>query len=59
MVELPKKDAADLDNRLKPSIDCLVASGRIDDDRNVVEIVARKSLDKDFARITVRSAANG
>lgn len=56
-IEMPRGLAGDLDNRLKPSIDCLVASGRIDDDRNVVEIVARKNLERDFARITVRAAA--
>lgn len=56
LIDLPWNMAGDLDNRVKPSLDALVASGRIDDDRNVVELRARKILDRTLARITVTSA---
>lgn len=34
-IRLPLKMRGDIDNRIKPILDALVKSGRIDDDRNV------------------------
>ena len=38
---LPSKMPGDVDNRIKGVLDALVASGRIDDDRNVVKEIGR------------------
>ena len=55
---LPKGMRGDVDNRIKPVLDALVKSGRIDDDRNVVKVSAAKELvGDDFAFVSVREAA--
>lgn len=55
---LPSKMRGDCDNRIKPILDALVASGRIDDDRNVVKVSASKELQgKALALVSVRSAS--
>ncbi len=41
---LPEKMRGDVDNRIKPILDALVQSQRIDDDRNVVMVSAAKRL---------------
>jgi Holliday junction resolvase RusA-like endonuclease len=41
-IDLPTKMRGDVDNRIKPILDALVVSGRIDDDRNVESISAWK-----------------
>ena len=54
---LPSKMAGDADNRIKPVLDALVKSGRIDDDRNVQWVSARKCLPgKDNALVKVEAA---
>ena len=56
-IALPEKMRGDVDNRIKPILDALVASGRIDDDRNVIEVSAGKRLaDKDRAFVSVSSS---
>ena len=53
---LPSKLPGDVDNRIKGVLDALVASGRIDDDRNVVKVSASKELQgKALALVSVRS----
>ena len=53
---LPSKMRGDCDNRIKPTLDALVASGRIDDDRNVQWVSARKCLPgKDNALVKVEA----
>jgi Holliday junction resolvase RusA-like endonuclease len=42
----------DLDNRIKPILDCLVTNGVIDDDKHVVAITARWALE-DGAMVTI------
>lgn len=55
---LPSKMRGDCDNRIKPCLDALVKSGRIDDDRNVQWVSARKCLPgKELALVKVESAA--
>lgn len=52
---LPEKMRGDIDNRIKGALDALVASGRIDDDRNVVQVTAAKRLmGKTHAFISVK-----
>lgn len=52
----PAKLRPDLDNLIKPTLDALVASGRIDDDRNVVKVSASKELQgKALALVSVRA----
>lgn len=47
---------ADLDNLQKPVLDLLVASGRMEDDRNVVEITSRfMDLGKNAVRIRIEA----
>ena len=41
---LPTGMRGDCDNRIKPILDALVKSGRIDDDRNVIKVSAEKAL---------------
>jgi crossover junction endodeoxyribonuclease RusA len=56
-IALPQKMRGDVDNRIKPILDALVASGRIDDDRNVIEVSAGKRLpDKDRAFVSVSAS---
>lgn len=53
---LPSAMRGDCDNRIKPILDALVASGRIDDDRNVVKVSASKELQgKALALVSVRA----
>lgn len=53
-IALPEKMKGDVDNRIKGVLDALVASGRIDDDRNVIEVSAGKRLpEKDRAFVSV------
>lgn len=52
-LELPTNTAGDCDNRLKAAIDALVASGRIDDDRNVQKVEAERCLVGDRAVLIV------
>lgn len=42
-INLPTNMRGDIDNRIKPILDALVASGRIDDDRNVQSITVAKT----------------
>lgn len=56
-IALPEKMRGDCDNRIKPILDALVMSGRIDDDRNVIEVSAGKRLpDKDRAFVSVSTS---
>jgi Holliday junction resolvase RusA-like endonuclease len=57
LIELPLKMRGDCDNRQKILIDSLVASGRVPDDRHMVECTARKCLGENVARVTVEAAA--
>jgi len=55
---LPAKMRGDCDNRIKPVLDALVKSGRVDDDRNVVKVSASKELQgKALALVSVRGVA--
>ena len=55
---LPAKMRGDCDNRIKPVMDALVKSGRVDDDRNVVKVSASKELQgKALALVSVRGVA--
>ena len=56
-IVLPEKMPGDIDNRVKPILDALVKSGRIDDDRNVHEIYVRRLTAFDLARVTVEKAS--
>jgi Holliday junction resolvase RusA-like endonuclease len=54
---LPLKMRGDCDNRIKPVLDALVKSGRIDDDCNVQWVSARKCLPgNDNALVKVEAA---
>ncbi len=54
---LPLKMRGDCDNRIKPVLDALVKSGRIDDDRNIQWVSARKCLPgNDNALVKVEAA---
>lgn len=54
---LPSGMRGDCDNRIKPCLDALVKSGRIDDDRNVQWVSARKCLPgKQNALVKVEAA---
>lgn len=55
-IDLPSKTRGDIDNRIKAILDALVDSGRIDDDRNVVELHVGRSRDADTALVVVRAA---
>ena len=52
-IALPIKTRSDADNKIKPILDALVASGRIDDDRHVVSVTASKTHDKPTALVRV------
>lgn len=47
---------ADLDNLIKPTLDLLMSAGRIDDDRNVVEVCALFEKGVAGTRIEIRAA---
>lgn len=55
-LELPRHLAGDCDNRIKPSLDALVASSRIDDDRNVEMVQAHRCRDDGRSILIVWSA---
>jgi len=55
-IALPEKLQGDIDNRVKPILDALVKSGRIDDDRNVHEIYVRRLRAASLALVTVEAA---
>lgn len=48
---------ADLDNLIKPTLDLLMAAGRISDDRNVMSISAAFDSGKTGTRIEIRKAS--
>ncbi len=50
---LPLDTKGDCDNRLKASLDALVASGRIDDDRNVQYASVERCIEGPLARLNV------
>lgn len=52
-IALPKKTRSDADNNIKPILDALVDSRRIDDDRHVVSVTASKTHDKPTALVRV------
>lgn len=52
-----KETRADLDNVIKPTLDLLMAAGRISDDSNVVEVCAAFESSATGTRIEIRSAA--
>ena len=54
-IELPMKMRGDIDNRVKPILDALVTSKRIDDDRNVVSIYVAKTRNAADVLVTVAS----
>ena len=57
-IQLPSKMRGDCDNRIKPILDALTKSGRIDDDRKVQWVSARKCLTgKDNVLVRVEVAA--
>jgi Holliday junction resolvase RusA-like endonuclease len=55
-IVLPEKMRGDIDNRVKPILDALVKSGRVDDDRNVAELYVRKLRASDLVLVTVQEA---
>lgn len=52
-----KETKADLDNMIKPTLDLLMAAGRISDDRNVMEIHAAFGAEATGTRIEIRAQA--
>ena len=52
-IALPFKCRLDVDNTIKPILDALVGSNRIDDDANVREVTASKQHDLKIAVVTV------
>lgn len=57
-IGLPAGMRGDCDNRIKPILDALVVSQRIDDDRNVVTVTATKArTDSTLALVRVTGAA--
>lgn len=55
-VHLPAKMRGDIDNRIKGILDALVASQRIDDDKNVTTLTVRKT--SPFAEAIIWVAAD-
>lgn len=58
-IELPEECRLDADNAIKPILDALVYSQRIDDDRNVMHIEVFKNArpgDKALVTVTARPA---
>jgi len=53
---LPAKMRGDLDNRIKPLLDALVESKKIDDDRNVQSIIITKTRKEDDCLVFVEKA---
>ena len=54
---LPEKCRMDCDNAIKPLLDALVTSTRIDDDRNVVRVSAWKMRSAETVLVNVTRAA--
>lgn len=56
-IELPNECGLDIDNAIKPILDALVHSRRIDDDRHVARIeVTKNARPGDLALVLVRAA---
>ena len=55
-IDFPSKSKADIDNLIKGILDALVASTRVDDDRNVCELRVTRKREGDDARVFVRPA---
>lgn len=55
-INLPRKMAGDIDNRVKGILDALVTSGRIDDDKHMDELHVCRRADQEFAVIIVKPA---
>jgi Holliday junction resolvase RusA-like endonuclease len=55
-IVMPQKMRGDIDNRVKPILDALVKSGRVDDDRNVTELYVKKLRASDLVLVTVQAA---
>lgn len=53
-IEIPETCALDVDNVIKPILDALVGSGRIDDDKHVMRVSASKVTQGDKAIVTVK-----
>jgi len=53
LIELPGKCRLDIDNAVKPILDALVRSRRIDDDRNVARLEVTKGGPGETAVVTV------
>ncbi len=52
-IELPAKCRLDIDNAVKPILDALVRSRRIDDDRNVASLTVDRGARGDLTTVTV------
>lgn len=55
-IALPVNMRGDVDGRIKPVLDALVDSKRIDDDRNVRRVTATKAIGGEDAFVTVSAA---
>lgn len=53
-INLPRKMAGDIDNRVKGIVDVLVAAGRIDDDQHMEELHVRRRHNGDGALVHVK-----
>mgnify|MGYP006935480895 CR=1 FL=1 len=56
-INLPSKILGDIDNRVKPILDALVTSGRIDDDRHVQRITVEKTRTEADVLVSIEEAA--
>jgi len=55
-IYLPTKMRGDIDNRIKPLLDALVESKKIDDDKNVQSIIITKTRQEDDCMVCVEKA---
>lgn len=55
-LNLPHKMRGDLDNRIKPILDALVESERVDDDRNVQSLIVTKTRKEEDCLVCVDPA---
>lgn len=55
-INLPHHTPGDIDNRVKGIVDALVAAGRVDDDRNMEELIVRRTRDAETVLVHVRAA---
>lgn len=55
-INLPATMNGDIDNRVKGIVDLLVACDRVDDDRNLEELIVRRRHDGPLALIHVKPA---